>query len=60
MKEKMLRYIEKFMCKYFKTEVLEDIVLVLLGNLVRKTSSKIDDEIFAIVFSKIYEESDEK
>lgn len=60
MKEIVIGYIEKLMCKYLKTEVLEDIVLVLLGNLVRKTSSKIDDEIFAVVFSKVYEESNEK
>lgn len=60
MKKKLMEYIEKFMCKYLGTEVLENIVLSLLKDLVKKTGSKIDDEIFNIVFNRVSKESDVK
>lgn len=53
MKANMLKFIEKFMCKYLGPEVLEDVVLSFLKELVNKTGSKIDDEIYNIVFNRV-------
>ncbi|WP_163469946.1 hypothetical protein [Fusobacterium sp. IOR10] len=60
MKIKIVKYIEKFMCKYLGTEVLEGIVLTLLKDLVKRTGSKIDDKIYKVIFESISKEEDSK
>lgn len=60
MKINLIKYIEKFMCKYLGTEVLEGIVLTLLKDLVKRTGSKIDDKIYNVIFESISKEETTK
>lgn len=60
MKEKAVKYLESFMCKYLGTEVLENVVLTLLKNLVKRTGSKIDDKIYNIIFQQVSKENNNK
>lgn len=60
MKKQIVECIEKFICKYLGTEVLENVVLTLLKNLVTRTGSKIDDEIYNIIVNRVSKESDVK
>lgn len=48
----ILGFIKKFVIKYLGTLVLEKIVILLLGELVKRTDSDIDDKIYKIVFEK--------
>lgn len=48
----ILTFIKNFVLKYFSSIALEKIVIILLGALVKRTDSKIDDELFKAVFGK--------
>ena len=48
----ILTFIKNFALKYFSSIALEKIVIILLGALVKRTDSKIDDELFEAVFGK--------
>lgn len=48
----ILTFIKNFVLKYFSSIALEKIVIILLGALVKRTDSKIDDELFEAVFGK--------
>lgn len=49
----ILKFIKGFVCKYFGTVVIENIVIILLEQLVKATDSKVDDKIFNEVFGKV-------
>lgn len=48
-----MNFIIGFITKHLTTLALEKILIILLGVLVKRTESKIDDEIFDSVFNKI-------
>lgn len=49
MSKKRNEAIEKFLVDAFATEVLQEIVIVLLGEIAKRTNNKIDDQIYEIV-----------
>ena len=48
----IIKFLKFFIIKYFGTVAVEKIVIILLRELVRRTDSKVDDEIFKAVFDK--------
>ena len=48
----IIKFLKYFICKWFGTIALEKTVIILLGELVKRTDSKIDDEIYQEVFKK--------
>ena len=48
----ILKFIKYFVCKWFGTAAVEKIVIIFLGELVKRTDSKVDDEVFNAVFNK--------
>lgn len=49
----VLNFIKMMIIKYFSTAVMEKIVILGLGILVKQTKSKADDELYEIVFGKL-------
>lgn len=49
----IIKFIKNFVVKYLGTLVLEKIVILLLGELVKRTDSDVDDKIYEIVFKKV-------
>ena len=49
----VIKFFKNFFIKYLGTRVLEKIVILLLGELVKRTNSKIDDKIYKIVFEEV-------
>lgn len=58
----ILAFFKRFIIKYFTSIALEKIVIISLKELVKRTDSKVDDELFNAVFTQtnIEEMSDEK
>lgn len=56
----VIKFLTGFITKYFTTVVIEKIVIILLGALVKKTDSKVDDELYNAVFNKTTESEVEK
>ena len=52
----VLKFIKYFICKWFGTVAIEKIVIILLKELVKRTDSKVDDEVFKAIFDKTAEE----
>lgn len=52
----IIKFFKNFIIKYLGTMVLEKIVILLLGELVKRTDSDIDDKVYKIVFEKTGEE----
>lgn len=52
----VLKFLKYFICKWFGTVAIEKIVIILLKELVKRTDSKVDDEIFKAIFDKTAEE----
>lgn len=52
----VLKFLKYFICKWFGTIAIEKIVIILLRELVERTDSKVDDEIFKAIFDKTAEE----
>lgn len=48
----IIKFLKYFICKWFGTIAVEKIVIILLGELVKRTDSKVDDEIYQVVFKK--------
>lgn len=48
----IINFFKRFIMKYLTTIVLEKIVIIILKDLVKRIDSKIDDEIFKVVFEK--------
>lgn len=53
----IINFLKFFICKWFSTIAVEKMVIILLKELVRRTDSKVDDELFEAIFNKT---SDEK
>lgn len=49
----IIKFFKNFLIKYLGTLVIEKIVILLLGELVKRTNSDIDDKIYEIVFEKV-------
>lgn len=49
----VLSFFKAFIIKFFTTKALEKVVIISLGALVKRTKSKVDDELFEAVFGKI-------
>lgn len=52
----VIKFLKYFICKWFGTVAIEKIVIILLRELVKRTDSKVDDEIFKAIFEKTSEE----
>ncbi len=52
----VIKFLKYFICKWFGTIAIEKIVIILLRELVKRTDSKVDDEIFKAIFEKTSEE----
>lgn len=48
----VIKFLKYFICKYFGTIAIEKIIVILLGELVKRTDSKVDDELFKAVFNQ--------
>ena len=51
----IIKFLKYFICKWFGTIAIEKIVIILLRELVKRTDSKVDDEIFKAIFEKTSE-----
>lgn len=51
----IIKFLKYFICKWFGTTTVEKIVIILLEELVKRTDSKVDDEIFKTIFKKTSE-----
>lgn len=52
----VLKFIKYFVGKWLGTLAIEKIVIILLRELVKRTDSKVDDEVFKAIFDKTAEE----
>lgn len=52
----VLKFLKYFICKWFGTVAIEKIVIILLKELVKRTDSKVDDEVFKAIFDKTAKE----
>lgn len=52
----VIKFLKYFICKWFGTVAIEKIVIILLKELVKRTDSKVDDEVFKAIFDKTSEE----
>jgi len=52
-----IKFIKSFILKYLGTEGIEKILIILLKDLVKRTGSKIDDNIFNEFFNKVSDEA---
>ena len=50
----VIKFVKYFICKWFATRVIERIVILLLEELVKRTDSKVDDQIYEEVFNKTH------
>lgn len=51
----VLKFLKYFVGKWLGTLAIEKIVIILLKELVKRTDSKVDDEIFKAIFEKTSE-----
>ena len=54
----VLKFLKFFIIKYFGTATVEKIVIIALKELVKRTDSKVDDQIFHAVFHNTQEYSE--
>lgn len=50
----VISFLKYFICKWFGTIAVEKIVIILLGELVKRTDSKVDDELYEAVFKQTH------
>lgn len=55
----VITFIKYFICKWLGTKTVERVLIVTLGELVKRTESKIDDRIYEAVFGKLEGEKSE-
>lgn len=53
----IIKFLKFFIIKYFGTAAVEKVVIILLGELVKRTDSKVDDKIYHEVFHQTQEYS---
>jgi len=56
MESVIIKFIKNFVLKYLGTTGIEKILIILLKDLVNRTGSKIDDQIFNELFYKMSDE----
>lgn len=49
----MLKFLKYFICKRLGTKTMENILITAMGELVKRTESKVDDKIYEAVFGKL-------
>lgn len=49
----MLKFLKYFICKWLGTKTVENILITSMGELVKRTESKVDDKIYEAVFGKL-------
>ena len=54
------KFLKYFISRWFGTKAMEKVVITALGELVKRTESKIDDKIYEAVFGKLEEEKNDK
>lgn len=54
----ILKFLKFFIIKYFGTATVEKLVIIGLKELVKRTDSKVDDELFHAVFHSTKEYSE--
>ena len=54
----ILKFLKFFIIKYFGTATVEKLVIIGLSELVKRTDSKVDDELFHAVFHSTKEYSE--
>lgn len=54
----VVKFLKFFVIKYFGTTAVEKMVIILLGELVKRTDSKVDDKLFHAVFHSTQEYSE--
>ena len=54
----VIKFLKFFIIKYFGTATVEKIVIIGLRELVKRTDSKVDDQIFHAVFHNTKEYSE--
>ena len=59
MKEITTKFLKYFICKWLGTKTVENILIVAMRELVKRTESRIDDKIFEAVFGKLEGEKSE-
>lgn len=51
----IIKFLKFFIIKYFGTAAVEKMVIILLGELVKRTDSKVDDKLYHAVFHNTQE-----
>ena len=59
MKIVIIKFLKYFICKWLGTKTMENVLIAALGELVKRTESKIDDRIYEAVFGKLEGEKSE-
>ena len=54
----IIKFLKFFIIKYFGTSAVEKMVIILLKELVKRTDSKVDDQLFHAVFHNTKEYSE--
>lgn len=55
MSKVIIKFLKFFVIKYFGTAAVEKMVIILLGELVKRTDSKVDDKLYHAVFHNTQE-----
>lgn len=53
MKTIVITFIKYFICKWLGTKAMERVLIVTLGELAKRTESKIDDRMYEAVFGEL-------
>lgn len=48
----VVKFFKYFICKWLGTKAVEKVLIITLGELVKRTDSDIDDKIFEAIFGK--------
>ncbi len=54
----IIKFLKFFIIKYFGTAAVEKMTIILLGELVKRTDSKVDDKLYHAVFHNTQEYSE--
>lgn len=49
----VVKFLKYFICKWLGTKAVEKVLIITLGELVKRTDSDIDDKIFEAIFGKL-------
>lgn len=48
----VVKFLKYFICKWLGTKAVEKVLIITLGELVKRTDSDIDDKIYEAIFGK--------